>query len=123
MKITNREFRSPFEAELNPEGFSEELFKRFSIGPGWFTLVKDLIKNLFESGWDGELYQVKEKFGGLRFYIGEQNPEIARIIREAERKSYEICDVCGEPGITRPGSWLRTRCDKHDTGRPISESV
>lgn len=123
MKITYREFRNPFVVEVSPDGFHEALFKRFSIGPGWYSLVKDLIVSLFKLDWDGELYQVKEKFGGLRFYIGEQNTEISRLIREAENASYKICEVCGEPGITRPGTWIRTRCDKHNTGRPWNESV
>lgn len=35
----------------------------FSIGPGWYELVKNLIDELIADGWDKQVCQVKEKFG------------------------------------------------------------
>jgi len=86
----------------------------FSIGPGWYSIVKDLIEKLIELGWNREICQVKEKFGGLRFYINDGSPEIFAAIREAENKSYETCEKCGEPGMAKKSpSWILTLCDKH----------
>ena len=31
------------------------------VGPGWTRLIKDLVKDITAMGWDGEIFQVKEK--------------------------------------------------------------
>ncbi len=54
--------------------------------------------------------QVKEKFGGLRFYMTFQNDEIRELISEAETLSYETCEECGNPGEERDVRWVRTLC-------------
>lgn len=89
----------------------------FAIGPGWYGLVKELIEKAVDAGWDRQICQVKEKFGGLRFYINGASDEVWSLIREAEEKSYEICEVCGEPGELRPIGWYSTLCDKHNAER------
>lgn len=83
------------------------------VGEGWHPLVNKLIDDLFQLGWDGRLDQIKEKFGGLRFYISSGSPEVHERISKAEDDSYRICDVCGEPGKLRTGGWLATLCDTH----------
>ena len=89
----------------------------FAIGPGWYGLVKELIEKAIAAGWDRQICQVKEKFGGLRFYINSAPDEVRALIKEAENKSYEICEVCGEPGEMRHGGWIVTLCDKHNAER------
>ena len=89
-----------------------ELFG-WEIGKGWHPLVQDLIAELKTLGWDGHISQIKEKFGGLRFYIGSGNEKIFNTIDQAGAKSYTICEECGEPGQLRSGGWMRTLCDKH----------
>ncbi len=61
-----------------------------------------------------KVFQVKEKFGGLRFYCDSSTDEIDALIRAAEEESTRTCDVCGRQGTARGGSWIRTRCDEHD---------
>ncbi|MGN0514050.1 MAG: hypothetical protein ACI4GD_07205, partial [Lachnospiraceae bacterium] len=92
---------------------------------GWYQLIHDLcceIKNLYDrNGKEVELYpiQIKEKFGGLRFYvlyIDDCDKELAnasrKIINDFESKSYNICERCGEAGtLRRDLSWLETLCD------------
>lgn len=86
----------------------------FSCGRGWFPLIKELIEDLITLGWDKKLCQVKEKFGGLRFYINSGSNEIHDRISKAERDSYEICEKCGEKGELRTDiGWYFTLCDKH----------
>lgn len=89
-----------------------ELFG-WEIGKGWYPLVQELVEDLKKLGWDGTILQIKEKFGGLRFYIGSGSEEIWNRIEEAEKKSYTICEVCGESGEVRSEGWIRTLCDKH----------
>lgn len=84
----------------------------FEVDNGWLKLIKELIEDLIKLGWDKQVTQVKEKFGGLRFYINEGSDEIFNRITEAENKSYEICEVTGESGTLRTDiGWYRTLCD------------
>lgn len=84
------------------------------VGPGWGGLIDDLIADLFKLGWDGKVGQVKEKFGGLRFYIGEGSKEIHDRVTAAEDLSYKTCEACGEPGTPGSGKykWIKTYCDR-----------
>ena len=58
--------------------------------------------------------QVKEKFGGLRFYMTTQSDEISALIREAEALSSKTCQECGQPGESRGARWARTLCESCD---------
>ena len=83
------------------------------VGPGWNMLVQELIAELFALGWDGTLYQIKEKFGGLRFYIGLGTDEIHAAIQAAEDYSYKLCEVTGKAGELRDDlGWMRVLCDE-----------
>lgn len=85
------------------------------VGDGWAVIIDDLVKDLFQLGWDGEIHQVKEKFGELRFYIGVGSEEIHHRIEVAEFASRHTCEKCGDPGVTSGwgGSWLLTLCPLH----------
>lgn len=66
-----------------------------------------------------EVIQVKEKFGGLRFYTNFETEEISKLIENAEDKSYITCEECGKPGQLRKGGWLLTLCNEHSEGREV----
>ena len=55
--------------------------------------------------------QVKEKFGGLRFYMTCGNDEIYDLTDKAEALSYKVCEECGDVGSERPTNWTKTLCD------------
>ena len=83
------------------------------IGNGWFGLVKELIEKCIELGWNKQTCQIKEKFGGLRFYINSASDEVFEAINEAEDKSYKVCEVTGRPGeLRRDIGWYRTLSDE-----------
>src|SRR3990167_1021456 len=81
-------------------------------GDGWFTLIDDLCDQIMRTGIRVEAVQVKEKFGGLRFYFEPYDDQIGGLVSCTEAKSYTICDMCGGPGIPRKGGWVVTRCNK-----------
>lgn len=86
----------------------------FSVSSGWYPLIKKLIEDLIKLGWNKQVCQVKEKFGGLRFYINEGSKEIHDRISEAEKLSYKTCEMCGEEGELRTKiRWFTTLCNKH----------
>lgn len=83
------------------------------INNGWFGLVKELIEKCIALGWDKQICQIKEKFGGLRFYINSASDEIFEEINKAEEKSFAVCEVTGNPGELRTDlGWYRTLSDE-----------
>jgi len=95
----------------------------FECGPGWNQLIKDLITDLIEMGWDKEICQIKEKFGGLRFYTNETTDEMYDRISKAEADSYETCEETGRPGKLRQDlGWWVTLCDEEYEKR-IAERI
>jgi hypothetical protein len=91
-------------------------------GDGWFDLIWDLsskleplIQKFIDENQDTELYpkafQVKEKFGGLRFYMTCGTDEISDLISEAEVLSLKTCEECGKPGEERVSGRIHTLCD------------
>jgi hypothetical protein len=88
----------------------------FEHGDGWYDLVNELSSKLEPHGIIAT--QVKEKFGGLRFYIrypdhlsDKEVAKIRDIKNEYESKSYETCESCAKPGELRVHGWRRTLCD------------
>ena len=61
--------------------------------------------------------QVKEKFGGLRFYYEGGDEHISGMVRMAEEWADHSCEECGKPGKSRSGGWIRTLCDEHELER------
>lgn len=57
--------------------------------------------------------QVKEKFGGLRFYVQAATDKHYQYITFAESMSYHTCESCGAPGKTYTDGWHVTLCDIH----------
>jgi hypothetical protein len=91
----------------------------FEIGDGWVRIIEQLSKKLerINQGLPPdepriEAVQVKEKFGGLRFYTNMCHDEADRLIAAAERKSYKTCEMCGKPGKPNSDGWVITLCAK-----------
>ena len=91
----------------------------FAVRDGWYDIIYDLSQKIVDYCQENDLkvpkvFQVKEKFAGLRFYL-ESYPDqkIREFIDEAEQKSRETCEVCGREGETWDGSWIKTLCENH----------
>ena len=96
---------------LSPRGFD------FSISPGWIGILEEIFKYCADHNCPIRAVQIKEKFGGLRFYydvVGELSDEDSAALDKIEAKGDITCDICGEPG-NKEGSkgWIRTTCAKH----------
>lgn len=103
-------------AELEGQKVSFSLFG-IECDDGWYKLIDELCTRI-ESKLDKEtddflVLQIKEKFAGLRFYVGGTTDEILDLIDEYEEKSYTICEGCGNPGKTVCHyGWYSTLCEK-----------
>lgn len=87
-------------------------------GDGWYSLIYELCaeiqKHADANGVDLIVLQVKEKFGGLRFYLRGADEVVDAAVDKAERLSFHTCEVCGAQGERRYHAWVQTLCDKHD---------
>lgn len=91
----------------------------FECSDGWFQLLWDLstkidahLKSHPELKKHFSPTQVKEKFGGLRFYFYGGDEVIDKYVEEAEELSYTICELCGKPGKPNKEGWIKTLCPK-----------
>lgn len=101
----------------------------FEVRDGWEPVIRRLSAMLEGLNRTGlctiTAVQVKEKFGGLRFYCGVEHTDeikwwlsdlVDAAIRWAEAECARMCEECGEPGVRRPGGWVKTLCDEHAKG-------
>jgi len=96
----------------------------FAVGAGWYPILEILCSNIqHHLDWKEKqgnpvqqvtVSQIKEKFGGLRFYYDGGDDEISGMVRMAEAWADASCEECGAPGKSRNGGWIRTLCDKHE---------
>jgi len=96
----------------------------FAVGPGWWPIIESLCGNIQHylnyKNKESEVVaqvvvtQIKEKFGGLRFYYSGGDDEISGMVRMAEAFADSLCEDCGGIGKRRGGGWIRTLCDVHE---------
>lgn len=105
----------------------------FSCGDGWYDIIDTLafiIQQKNEQAPEAvkksdyypmQAVQVKEKWGGLRFYMNASTDYIDGAIRMAEEMSYRICEDCGSTdGVAQTSSgWVRTLCKKCTSSRTL----
>ena len=129
--------------KLDQKQFTKEWKKEFSdidvldkygieIKSGWFNLIwrlSETIDAYHKTNMSKyirlRVVQVKQKFGGLRYYVDfkadkfteEDEKDITRLmgmIWFAESLSFSTCEVCGEPGErTNELLYVQTLCPKH----------
>ncbi len=93
--------------------------RNIEVGNGWYNIVYDLCSKINNKLSDDEkekfiVTQVKEKFGGLRFYTNLVNDEVEKLIIEAEEKSFKTCEKCGKVGKKRLDlGWVKCYCTYH----------
>ena len=95
-----------------------------ACGDGWYTLLDTLCANIQnritnvnrnrseEDKLVCQAVQVKEKFGGLCFYIYGGDDYIDGLVSLAESMSYHTCSECGDPSEENKTNrgWIYTMC-------------
>ncbi len=111
----------------------------FECGDGWYQILDSLCgqiqsyidwnNNSARAGYKDfqpveqvVAVQVKEKFGGLRFYYEGGDTHVSGMVRMAEAWAAVTCEECGALGQSRSGGWIRTLCDEHAASRVQSVS-
>ncbi len=116
-----------------PKLFGHGQYGGFAVGAGWWPILEELCERInshvewqqnqrekYNKGsgcLDVTVNQVKEKFGGLRFYYSGGDDTVDGMVRMAESWAAHSCEECGAPGKSRGGGWIRTLCDTHEAER------
>lgn len=82
-----------------------------SVGYGWRGILTTLVHTLRLTDPEFKIHQIKEKFGGLRFYVGGMSVVGHGLISWAETRSESVCEACGSWGVLRENGWWKTLCD------------
>ena len=117
--------------ERFPKMFSQP-YGGFAVGEGWWPIVESLCSNIQHYlDWINKNHdahpvveqvivgQIKEKFGGLRFYYDGGDDRVYGMVRMAESWAAHTCETCGAPGKSRDGGWIKTLCDHHEAERQL----
>ena len=112
--------------ETYPNMFSQP-YGGIAVSQGWWPIIETLCANIqSHTDWWNKNHetrpvveqvvveQIKEKFGGLRFYYSGGDDTVAGMVRMAEAWADIACEVCGAAGTRRSGGWIRTLCDQHE---------
>jgi hypothetical protein len=103
-----------------------------TCGDGWYQLIDRICQKMeevysqmpieYKTEYFLTAAQVKQKFGGLRFYIDAAHPSLPKLprlkelydlINQIEGESLETCEDCGAPGKRAGRYWIATLCDNH----------
>lgn len=96
----------------------------FECGDGWYFILDKLCESI-QSHIDNPPYtkgekivipqviatQVKEKFGGLRFYYDGGDDEIDGMVSLAETVAWDTCEICGShENMGTTSGWIKRIC-------------
>jgi hypothetical protein len=112
-----------------PEMFSGQ-YGGVCVGVGWWPIIESLCDNIqshlnHRNGLAKQypdqhkpvpqvvVEQIKEKFGGLRFYYQGGDDTIYGMVRVAESWANHSCEECGNVGKRTSGGWVKSLCDFH----------
>ena len=99
---------------------------RVGVGDGWLPVIDKYCTQLDtlakETGIQVIAQQVKEKFGGLRFYYLMETPDKCdenwvtaadRFVKQMEEECDRTCENCGKPGSTKGSvGWITCLCEE-----------
>ena len=111
--------------EKYPAMFSQP-YGGVACGAGWWPIIESLCANIQShiNWWNKNhekhpvieqvvVMQIKEKFGGLRFYYEGGDDVIGGMVRMAESWADKTCEICGVPATKKTTGWIKNVCDEH----------
>lgn len=117
----------PVLCDRYPEFFCSAPLREIACLPGWLDLIDELCRTL-KTHMDAhpelpplKVRQVKEKFGGLRFYYSGGDMACHEAVAAAEGRSMSTCEVCGQTGTLGGERWLSVRCLDHKNWSPSDD--
>jgi len=109
------------ELQLQVEALKKKIvpgyWKSTDVDEGWYQIIVDCDKELTAIDPNYQILQIKQKFGGLRYYMTpcndtteKQRDKMYKVISRYEAKAAQTCEATGKPGVLMKSStgWLKT---------------
>lgn len=106
---------------VKAEVLKEVIFRNFKKGwekeirceDGWIQIIAECHSDLSTLDENYEIFQIKQKFGTLRFYCETHKPELRKqfvsIIDKYEKRSARTCEKSGGKGVLmKKGGYYQT---------------
>jgi len=93
-------------------------------GNGWTELIYACHDELVALDPTYQILQIKEKFGGLRYYFDPTDQDnwdaLNDVVKKYEAIAIKTCEACGQPGepSNKNSYWIKTTCSDCDKVRP-----
>lgn len=113
MRKKNKVERSQVNELLQPYWDEYPVFRYIDCGDGWLDLVVQAHQYCLGINPQYRIVQIKEKFGGLRYYVSGLPEDAYSGLNSILAASQTTCEECGQPGQTVGQGWVRTLCDEH----------
>lgn len=88
--------------------------QHISVDEGWYQIIVDCDEELTQIDPHYQITQIKEKFGGLRYYFHPSQSDTSKAMQEVIAKyeaiAYVTCEATGKPGVLMKsiGGWRKT---------------
>lgn len=86
--------------------------RRIDCEPGWHSIISAIDIELSMIDPDYTVQQIKEKFGGLRYYFNTKTEHwhvMNEIVAQYEQVAWRTCEISGQPGVLMVKlGWYRT---------------
>lgn len=112
------------------ERFSGDFSAVVDCDSGWWQLVFDCDAEMSRIDPNYTIFQIKEKFGQLRYYFQTTDPEVLgsmnSVVRHYETLSVHVCEKTGKPGqLMKKDGVYKTLCDAFmaEGWKPVKESA
>ena len=91
-----------------------EYWKSIDVDEGWYQIIVDCDKELTAIDPNYQIFQVKQKFGGLRYYVKPSQSDtlvaMNKVVSKYEEIAARTCEATGMPGVLMKsvGGWQKT---------------
>lgn len=95
-----------------PELFSEAFDA--NVPEGWYEIARQCCDGIVRIDPAARVYQLKEKFGGIRMYMNAVSPPVHTMTDALEHQSFHTCQECGNQPASPHSTnnyWVKTLCD------------
>lgn len=106
------------ELQISVEKLKEKIVpeyqKSIDVDEGWYQIIVDCDKELTAIDPHYQIFQIKEKFGGLRYYFHPSQSDTSKAMNEVVKKYETIAAVtCESTGKT--GVLMRSKSGRYRT--------
>ena len=103
-----------------------------AVGEGWWPIIEELCSSIQgHINWRNKfgpvvpqvtVDQIKEKFGGLRFYYEGGDEQVRGMVSMAESWADHTCEDCGSPATQKTTGWIKNVCNVHFVERELARA-